>query len=193
VADDDDFLKLNDADRALLAEVEKLGEEKLVELLRDLRAERTLEYQIYSTREQWLWVPWTTCLGRSFVALSANSPVIRIGVVLVAGVLAFWIAHRRRVGLEASFDALNMRHKWVVHITRLLKAKARLRLLGFDERLEVARGSAPKDPIHLRGFRHPLRTRVWTAFIWAGLLLFAVLSSLFTWTPSEVVMPFLKQ
>ncbi len=169
-------LELDDESKKTLKELEKLGEDEQLELLRLLNAERILEYQIYATREQWLWVPLTTCFGAALLALTAT-PIISIGVCLITGIVATWIAYRRRPGLLASYEALNMRHKWVVALTSSLNASPRIKVLGFDERLYMYQGK-PHDSKHVRSFQYPLDALALVVWVWLALLGIALASSL---------------
>lgn len=168
-------LELDDEDKAILEELEKLDEDEQLELLRLLNAERMLEYQIYATREQWLWVPLTTCFAAALLALTAT-PIISIGVCLVTGIVAIWIAYRRRPGLLASYEALNMRHKWVVALTGSPNASTRIKVLGFDERLYMYQGK-PHDTKHAKGFQYPLDALALVIWVWFVLLGIALVSS----------------
>ena len=178
------LLKLSTEEQEIYQSFVSETEEVLLEHLRDLREERKIEYQIYSSREQWFWVLWTTCLAGALLAVSINSPLVSIGMPLVTGVLAFWIAKERFTGLSASLDALNMRHRWVVIITEI-KAKGnkvhpRLHTLGFRSRLlRLQRGDQLEetiDDIHEKGFEFPLKAKQWTLFIWGSLILISVLN-----------------
>src|SRR4051794_37829256 len=89
-------LELDAQDKEILSKLRQLDEVNLLELLRDLRHERALEYQIYATREQWLWVPWTACLTATIIAQNSSLAVVRVGVSVITFGLALWVAMRRR-------------------------------------------------------------------------------------------------
>ena len=77
---------------------------------------------------------------------------------------------RRMPGLKASYDALNMRHKWVVALTENAPSEyLRLVPLGFRERLlKQQRGNNELnvlDDIHVDGFAYPRKLRFWTPVI----------------------------
>jgi hypothetical protein len=166
---DNDILRMSDEDLDLLKEILEYPELRLLEILRDLRQERLLEYQIYSTREQWMWIPWTSAFAAAIAGLLSPFVEIRVAVVLVTGLFAAYISQRRRVGLTTSFNALNMRHQWVVHISRSGNFPS-LKVLGFDPRLLVERDGTPHDILHVRGFKFPLDARILTAYVWIPLL-----------------------
>jgi hypothetical protein len=169
-------LELDKEDEKILEELDQLTEDQRLELLRLLHAERTLEYQIYSTREQWLWIPLTTCFAAALLALNATSPVVRVGVCFVTGIVATWIANRRHTGLLASYDALNIRHKWVVALTSSSSAKARMKVLGFDDRLQKPKRGGPLDEMHAKSFRYPLDALALVVWVWLALLSIALVS-----------------
>jgi hypothetical protein len=169
-------LELDKKDEETLAALDDLDEDKRLELLRLLHAERMLEYQIYATREQWLWVPLTTCFAAALLALNATSPVIRVGVCVITGIVAIWIAYRRRMGLLASYDALNIRHKWVVALTSSPKSTPRMKVLGFDDRLKKQK-DRPLDEAHAKSFRYPLDALALVIWVWLALLGIALASS----------------
>jgi hypothetical protein len=177
------LLELDDTDEKLLKELKKLEEDDLLEHLRDLRAERIFEYNIYATREQWLWIPWTTCLAAAILALTAPWAVVRIGTSIITGLFALLVAYRRRPGLLASYNALSIRHKWVIALTRCNKDSScpRLKTRGFDDRIVSGKGGNPIDQIHIEGFRYPLDAIKWTLCAWIPLILLALLSCFLRW------------
>src|SRR5262249_37940557 len=129
---DDDVLALTPGEKEVRDELLQLSEVELLTLMQMLHAERMLEFGIYSSREQWLWVPWTTCLWDALLAVTAPNFVVAIGGPLVAGCIAMLFAIRRMPGLRASYDDLNMRHKWVVALTEAAPSiNLRLVPLGF--------------------------------------------------------------
>lgn len=176
----DSDVELNPKDRELLNGVLKMNDDEIVELLRDLRSERHLEYQIYASREQWMWVLWTASLAAAIVGLTSPNAAVRMGVTLVTGCFAYWIAQKREPGLLASFEALNLRHRWTVAITddkRLPdQLKVRLAPLGFGSRLLTRSDGSRLDITHVQGFQFPLGAKSWTIALWIGLLAVSVVS-----------------
>jgi hypothetical protein len=179
----EDVLALTPDERAVRDELLQLPEEELLRLLQMLHDERMLEFGIYSSREQWLWIPWTTCLGGALLAVAApNWPVAVFGPA-VAGAIAMLFTIRRMPGLKASYDALNMRHKWVVALTESAPSSyRRLVPLGFRERLlRQQRGAGDLrvlDDIHVDGFAYPRRLILWTPVVFATLTGLGVLTKL---------------
>ena len=99
----------------------------------------------------------------------------------MTGIIALLLAWLRLPGLKASYDALNMRHKWVVAITEKASVdKARILPLGFKSRLlKQQRGESPVrvlDDIHEEGFKYPSKVMRWTLLIWTLLVLLGYLS-----------------
>jgi hypothetical protein len=175
-----DLLKLTAEEESLKDDLLNLREDELLELMKLLQGERVLEAGIYAAREQWLWVPWTTCLAGAFVAVTMSNPVIAVGGPLCAGIIALSFALLRKPGLEASYDALNMRHKWVVALAdRAPSSHLRLKTLGFTPRLLEERswlgGSVLVDATHVGGFKYPTHLRSGTVVIF---LLLAALGAL---------------
>lgn len=176
-----DFLMLTEPEDKLLEYLLKKEEKDLFDLLHALHAERMLEFQIYSSREQWFWVPWTTFLAGALLAVTKDEPIICIGVPVVTMLTALLLAWLRLPGLKASYDALNVRHKWVVAITeKVADDKALILPLGFRSRLLKQKlGDEPMrilDDIHEKGFKYPRKVMLWTIVIWGLLILLGYLS-----------------
>lgn len=170
-------LELDYEDKETLKAINALDDDKRLELLRLLHGERTLEYQIYAAREQWLWVPITTCFAGAILAISTSKPIISIGLCLVTGLTAAWVARRRRKGLLSSYDALTMRHKWVVALTDSAHATPRMKPLSFDDRITKQKQEGSQDAVHSDSFRYPLDALPRVVVVWIGLLAVAVASS----------------
>ena len=171
------LLKLTEKEEKLLKRIreECPEEDKLLALLNALHAERTLEFQIYASREQWFWVPWTTCLAGALVALTRDDPIISIGVPLVTGLTAFLLAWLRLPGLKASYNTLNMRHKWVVAITdEISENYPRIQALSFASRFDKHQHGDEQmrilDKAHEEGFAYPSKIRWLTILIWSLLI-----------------------
>src|SRR5262249_21777363 len=178
------LLHLSEDEKRLLKRILDQEKDKLLDLLHALHRERTLEFQIYSSREQWFWVPWTTCLAGALLGITRGESLsISVGVPLVTGFIAFILAWRRVPGLAASYAALNMRHRWVVAITESVEEDEfpGLKTLGFKHRLKPTgdRGSDQAywlDDIHDKGFAYPRRLPIWTSIFWLLLVLLGYLS-----------------
>ena len=163
----DDIFKLTPSEEEILKAVKlKAATDGILPLLRDLRAERQLEFQIYSSREQWFWVPWTVLLAGTVAAISSASTVTAVVLPPITGACAQGLSFWRRHGLEASLQALNQRHKWTYWLTRPDATDPSARMFGFEFRTAA---EVDKDPGHMLGFQYPTKVIRLTALVW-GLL-----------------------
>ena len=169
------------ADQQLVANLRALTEAQLLDLLRDLRSERVLENQIYAAREQWLWIPWTTCLAGALLGVTAQPLPIRLGVPFVTWFVTGWIVSKRRRGLQYSFEQITRRHDEVVAITMSQPNHPRLSVLGFDWRLmhhfALDRGSSIDDIAHHDGYEFPMNLWIAAHVFWCFLVVIAALST----------------
>jgi hypothetical protein len=138
-------------------------EEALLSLLRDLRSERQLEFQIYSSREQWFWIPWTVLLAGTLAAITAANPVTGVVVPPFTFACAFGFCLLRRHGLDESLRALEQRHKWTYWLTQSSSAPPSVRMFDFGFR---AQDDLADDPRHKRGFSYPVKMRWVTCLVW---------------------------
>lgn len=176
----DDIFKLTPIEQEILDAVKMEADaDGLLSLLRDLRAERQLEFQIYSSREQWFWVPWTVLLAGTVAAISSASGLAAVVLPPMAGACAQAVGLWRRPGLEESLRALNQRHKWTHWLTKCDAKDPSARMFGFRFRTETEvdrdardRVEIDRDLRHVLGFEYPINVIRFTPWVW-GLLWFA--------------------
>lgn len=176
-------LDITPEELVFLKKIVALGQENLLKLLQALHAERTLEFTIYSSREQIFYVAWAACVAGAFAGIAQNNPAMAIGIPIATGIFATLIGHLRKAGLKASYDALNMRHKWVVAITECVPQTEVLLLpLGFRSRLlKTPNGDSQikvLDDIHIEGFQFTGRVIRWTPAIFLVLTMIGAVCSL---------------
>jgi hypothetical protein len=159
-------LKLPEEDQLALRHLEDCTEDQVLALMRDLRTERSLEFQIYASREQWFWVPWTTCLAGTILALSSGNHFAALCLPYILGVTAWILGRERKKGLSASLDTLNVRHSWVFNITQCAKHENTVRPFDFDHRVRKQKGYESSDPIHDEGFRYAHLVIRYTPYLW---------------------------
>jgi hypothetical protein len=164
------------------------GPDNVLQLLRDLRSERQLEFQIYASREQWFWIPWTVFLAGTLAAISSTSPLPGLIAPPLTAICAFALCRLRGPGLNESLAALNQRHKWTYWLTHkdLKNPCAQM----FDFEFRVAGENC--DSRHMIGFSYPdkmpgFTIRVWSVLWFLGIVRFWIvgesypLKHLFGW------------
>lgn len=166
----DDVIKLIPSEQKILDAVKATftNEDRLLSLLRDLRAERHLEFQIYSSREQWFWIPWTVLLAGTLAAISSASTLTAFVVPPLTAACARELCFLRRPGLDESLRALNQRHKWTYWLTDRDALHPSAQMFGFAFRTSTEADEV-FDRGHMVGFSYPVNTIRFTTLVW-GLL-----------------------